>query len=131
MRIMRGLTCFQYSTSCLLDACACIDLLTCCFVACCVLFVCVVVYRFVRFSLTHSNFWCIYVMFFGAVLMLFWCLACLPQGTEGEGLRGNPSQRRVQYIYTVRTNMASASSTQRTWPAKTPFNKSDYQILFR
>ena len=96
--------------ACWLAACACIGLLACCFVPCCVLVVCVIVYRFVRFSLTYSIFFvCIYVVFFGAVLMFFWCLACLPQGTEGEGLRGNPktprgnpSQRRVQYCVRVR-----------------------------
>ena len=101
---MRGLTCFQYSTSCLLDACAYIDLLTCCFVACCVLFVCVVVYRFVRFSLTHLLFFlCIYVVFF----VNFWCLFdVLDAGSRGisgslrgtpKTPRGNPSQRRLQY----------------------------------
>ena len=72
-----------------------VDLSSCCFVACCVLFVCVVVDRFVRFSLTHLIFLCVFMLcfcvFFGV------CLTCLAQGAEGSrgSLRGNPKTPRA------------------------------------
>ena len=73
------------------------ELLTCCFVACCMLYVCLVVYRFVRFSFTYSIFFVYLCCVFVGFLCLFNVLGAERRGIEGSlrGYTATPKPRGV------------------------------------